>query len=744
MSWDPDLFHKVGNVIGKEARAAGVSMVFAPAVNIERDPLGGRFFEYLTEDPYLAGQLGVGMVRGIQDEHVVSCVKHYAANNREENRDWYMSNVDERTLHEIYFPAFKAAVEQGKAWGVMTAANGVNGELAATNDYLINKTLKNDFGFDGVVLTDFNQARDTLKAAKAGLDVGMPWGTWETTPFGKPLMEAVQDGQISESVLDDKVRRVLRTMDRVGLLTGENPQAGGEANTEASQGVALQAAEESLVLLKNKNRVLPLDVANLHHVVVLGPNATRRQCIGLMGGSSGVQPPFEITPLEGIRQRLAGHAEVEYLELPEAGAFEAIDAKYWSAIGGIRGVRATYFNDGDANAILARTEPAIDFTWQMSSPDPVKIHIDNFRAEYSGELVPPQSGYYTLRLAAQDTAKLVVDGLPQIVLNSAGKPASQTATLYFQAGKSYRVQVSYHALVGDASLHLEWARATDEKQVDDALKVVSSKLKRADAIIFVGGWDHGVDSEGQDRSNMDFPSSQQVLIERVATLNPKTIVVLIHGSPFTMNWLSRVPAVIDAFYPGMEGGKAIAEALVGDVNPAGKLTFSWPKKLADAPSRSIGTQDHNNVNYKEGVMVGYRYYDTVAKAPLFPFGFGLSYSSFGFSQMKTVKHEDKIYVSFTLTNTSRKAGVEIIQVYVSSPKSPVIRPVRELRAFQRVEVLGGKSQSIRLPIDQNSLRYWDVSQHRFELVTGEYRIEVGSSSRDLPISQQIYLSGKAK
>jgi beta-glucosidase len=744
MSWDPDLFQRVGAVMGKEARAAGISVVFAPALNIERDPLGGRFFEYLTEDPFLSGQLGVGMVRGIQEQKVASCVKHYAANNREENRDWYSSNVDDRALHEIYFPAFKAAVQQGEAWCVMTAANGINHELAATNGYLINRTLKRDWGFDGFVVTDYNQARDTLKAANAGLDVGMPWGDWESTPFGKPLMEAVQKGSVSQAVLDDKVRRVLRGMDRVGLLSGENPHANGEANTPASQATALRAAEESLVLLKNDRHVLPFNISSLRHVIVVGPNATRRQCIGLMGGSSGVQPPFEITPLDGIRQRLAGKTEVEYVELPEAGDFESIGEQHWKMIDQRRGVRGNYFNDGDAKPRLTQVEPVIDFNWQMSSPDPSKINIDNFHAEYSGDLVPETSGYYTLRLTAEGDARLVINGLPQIILSSSGKPASQTATVYLEAGKTYQAQVTYHALIGDASIHLEWARATSEAQLNRALQAVSSKLQAADAVIFVGGWDHGVDSEGQDRTNMDFPSSQEALITDVAALNPTTVVVLIHGSPFTMNWVSSVPAVLDAFYPGMEGGRAIAEALVGDVNPSGKLTFSWPQKLSDSPSRSIGTQDHENVNYTEGVFVGYRYYDTNRKDPEFPFGFGMSYSTFLFRHLRVKNNGDSIDTSLRLTNTSDRPGADVVQLYVASPNAPVRRPAHELRGFRRVELSAGETKTVEIHVDRKSLGYWNVKEHRSVFTPGKYRFEVGDSSRNLPISYQIMLRANPK
>jgi beta-glucosidase len=738
-SWDPKLFQGVGAVIGKEARAAGVSIIFAPAVNIERDPLGGRFFEYLSEDPYLAGQLGAGMVRGIQSQRVASCVKHFTANNRDENRDWYMSNIDERTLHEIYLPAFEAAVKQGGAWAVMTAANGVNGHLAATNKYLITDNLKQSWGFQGLVLTDFNQARDTLAAADAGLDVGMPWGEWDTTPFGKPLMEAVQKGLVPESIVDDKVRRILRVMDHVGLLSGIDPHTGGAANTPESHAMALRAAEESIVLLKNEGSLLPLDSRKLRHVIVLGPNATRRQCLGLMGGSSGVEAEYEVTPLEGIEKRLAGKAEVEYLEVPEAGAFEVIEEHSWQPISDKRGLLAKYFNDGDALPAVERVDPKIDFTWEMRSPDPAKIHTDNFHAEYEGKLVPGETGYYTFRLSAEDEARLTVDGLPLIDIVGKGRVQSQTGTMHLDAGRTYNITVSYHAYLGDASLHLEWSLPSSPDQATTALNAIAGKLRAADAVIFIGGWGHGLDSEGQDRQNMDFPASQQAIIERLPAFNPRTVVVLIHGSPFTMDWLGQVPAVLDAFYPGMEGGTAIAEALLGEINPSGKLTFTWPKRLQDAPSRAIGTQDRDNVNYKEGVFVGYRYYDTRKVEPQFPFGYGLSYSTFRYRNFKVTQRGDTFAVSLDVSNTSARPGAEIVQLYVSPPDSSVPRPIHELKAFARVSLSAGQTRPVEMDVDRANLGYWDESTHGVKVDPGLYRFAVGESSRDILASAGIRL-----
>ena len=737
-SWDTGLFQRVGAIMGKEARAAGVTTLSAPAINIERDPLDGRFFEYLSEDPYLSGQLGVAMIRGIQSQRVAACVKHFTANNREENRNWYMSNIDERTLHEIYFPAFKAAVQQGGAWAVMTAANGVNGQYAATSKYLITTVLKQDWGFRGLVRSDGNQARNTVAAAEAGLDVGMPWGNWNTTPFGKPLMEAVENGVVPESIVDDKVRRVLRVMDFVGLLSGVDPHTGGAANTPESHAVALRAAEESLVLLKNDNHLLPLDMHHLRRVIVLGPNATRHQCGAGIGGSSGVGPPYEVTPLEGIQKLLAGKVQVEYIDIPEAGVFEPIAQQFWQPVHGKRGLAAQYFNNGDATPALERVEPTLDFAWEMRSPDPATLHSEKFHANYEGRLVPDQTGYYTFRLSAQDQARLRVNHLPVIYVSGKGAVQTQTATIYLKAGQVYRISVSYsHEFQDDASIRLEWAHPAAKDQAAKVLDAIAGKLRAADAVIFVGGWDNALDTEGEDRLNMDFPSAQQDIIERLRAYNPKTVVVLLHGSPFTMDWLSSVPAVLDAFYPGMEGGTAIAEALFGEVNPTGKLTFSWPKRLQDAPSRAIGTQDLNNVNYKEGVFVGYRYYDTFHVQPEFPFGYGLSYSTFRYRDLRVAQAGNLLRVSLRVTNTSARRGAEIVQLYVSPPPSAVKRPVRELKAFARVPLAPGETRRVQMTVARASLGYWDLSRHGFKVDPGRYRFEVGASSSDIRLSAEI-------
>ena len=740
-SWDPELLQRVGAAMGQEVRASGRSIIFAPAINIERDPLGGRFFEYYTEDPFLNASLAPAMVKGIQSQKVASCVKHFACNNREWNRDWYMSNVDERTLREIYLPGFKAAVQQGGAWGVMTAANGLDGRLAATNKWLLTTVLKDEWGFQGLALTDFNQARSTLEAARAGLDVGMPWGDWETTPFGKPLMKAVQDGQIPEAVVDEKVRRILGVMAHVGLLDGSAIRTPGSINTPEHQAVALDAAEESLVLLKNDGDVLPFDANRMKTVVVLGPNADRRFAKPGYGGSSAVTAPFEITVLDGLRKELAGRANVEYLNVEEAGQFEAIGPKYWQAVDGARGMKAEYFNDGEDKPALERVEPQINFTWEMRSPDPSKVHTDDFHARFEGKLVPKVSGYYTFRLSGEDTSTLTVDNNPIIVNTATGRPQSGTAILRLEASKAYAVRLDYHALLGDASLHLEWSLPRTKEQEAQALAEITPKLKGADAVVFVGGWGFGMDTEGADRQSMDFPPGQEKMIRQIAPLNPHTVVVLLHGSPFKVGgWIDSVPAVLDGFYPGMEGGTAIAKALFGEINPAGKLTFTWPKRLEDSPSHAVGTEDHDNVNYTEGIFVGYRYFDSKGIEPQFPFGYGLSYSKFRYAGLHTLRKAGNVLVSAEITNISKRRGTEIAELYVGAPAGSVPRPVHELKGFARVALDPAQRTTVRITLDSHAFAYWEEKKHDWNVVPGSYSIGLGASSRDIRLTSKVDLT----
>ncbi len=369
------------------------------------------------------------------------------------------------------------------------------------------------------------------------------------------------------------------------------------------------------------------------------------------------------------------------------------------------------------------------------------VHTDNFNAQYDAILSPPKSGYYTVRLSGQNSATLFLDGQPFLTNNASDGFNSTELSVHLDEGSTYPIRVEYHAKTGDASLHLEWSLPQTAEQLDKEVHDVATKLRKADAVIFVGGWNHGLDTEGLDRKNMDFPRGQEELIRRVARINPRTIVVLLHGAPFTVSgWIESVPAVLDAWYPGMEGGTAIAEALAGDINPAGKLTFSWPKQLKDSPAHSIGTADKDNVNYKEGIFVGYRYFDTRDVEPQFPFGFGLSFSDFVYSRL-TIAHTARgVHVSLDVRNTSERAGTEVVQVYVAPPKSTVSRPVHELRGFQRLTLKPSETAQVSFDLDATSFRHWDTASHAWKNDPGNYIVQAGNSSRNLPLQTQVAVS----
>ena len=733
-TWDPDLIQEAGAVMGNETRAAGDGILLGPGINIQRDPLGGRFFEYYTEDPYLNGRLAAAIVKGIQSEGVAACLKHYACNNREDNRNNYMSLVDARTLNEIYLPGFKAAVREGHAWSVMTSANGVNGDFVSDSRALLNGILKGQWGFDGLVMTDWLQTRSTEKAALAGLDVSMPGGV---CGFAAPLLEAVKAGRVPESVIDDKARRILRVYARIGLLDTKARASGATLNTPAHQAVARRVATEGIVLLKNSGRLLPLDPAHLKSVLVLGPSADKRFCIAGLGGSSWVQGPYEITPLAGLRHILGDR--VQYLATDDLGGFQPIPPAMMQPVNGTPGFQTKYFAQGSNDAVVQRVEPQVNFMWEMRSPDP-KIPPSGFRAQFLGRVLPPATGTYTLRIAAGGKAWLYVEqggGAPVAVADTAAGRPSATAVVEMQKGKPFDLRVDYTRQPGDAALNLTW----EPPSVSQSWAAVDAAAQKTDAVIVVGGIDHSLDSEGRDRVDMHFPPVQQALINRVAQQNPRTVVVLINGSPLELGgWLPHVPAVVEAWYPGMEGGHAIADVLFGRVDPSGRLPFSWPKRLEDSPSHLLGTQNNDEVDYKEKLMVGYRYYDTRNVAPQFPFGYGLSYTAFSFGPLHAVRKNGRVALNVIVKNTGARDGVETVQIYVRPLKPSVSRPAHELKAFQKISLKAGQSRQVEFQLGPEAFSYFNAARNQWQVDPGSYEIEAGVSSRQILSVAKIVVS----
>jgi beta-glucosidase len=735
-TWNPDLIQEAGQVMGNETRASGDGILLGPGINIQRDPLGGRFFEYYTEDPYLNGRLATAIVKGIQGEGVAACIKHYVCNNREDNRNNYMSLVDSRTLNEIYLPGFKAAVRDGHAWSVMTSANGVNGDFVSDSRALLNSTLKGQWGFDGLVMTDWLQTRSTEKAALAGLDVSMPGGV---CGFAAPLLDAVKAGHVPEAVIDDKARRVLRVYARVGLLDKRPLAAGAVLNTPAHQRVARRVATEGIVLLKNSGRLLPLNPAHLKSVLVLGPSADKHFCVVGLGGSSWIQGPYEITPLAGIRHVLGDR--VQYLATDDLGGFQPIPVDVMQAVNGTPGFQTKYFAQGSNDPMVQRVEPQVNFMWEMRSPDP-KIPPAGFRAQFLGRVIPPATGTYTLRITAGGKAWLYVEqggGAPVAVADTSEGRPSATAVVEMQKGKPFDLRVDYTRQPGDAAVNLTW----EPPSAPQSWAAVDAAARKAGAVIVVGGIDHSLDSEGRDRVNMHFPPVQQTLINRVAQQNPKTVVVLINGSPLELGgWLPHTPAVVEAWYPGMEGGNAIADVLFGHVDPSGRLPFSWPKRLEDSPSHLLGTQNNDEADYKEKLMVGYRYYDTRNVEPQFPFGYGLSYTTFSCGPLHAVQTNGRVSINVTVKDTGARDGIETVQIYVRPLKPSVLRPVHELKAFGKISLKAGQSKRVDFQLNPEAFSYFNAAKNQWQVDPGPYEIQAGVSSRQILSTAKIVVRNK--
>lgn len=635
-TWNKDLGYEYGLVLGNEAKDRGKDVLLGPGINIIRSPLNGRNFEYLSEDPFLAGVMGIGYVKGLQQQGVAACPKHFAANNQETDRHNINAIISKRALHEIYFPAFKAVVQDGGAWSIMGAYNKVNGQHTTHHQYLNNVVLKGDLGFDGVVISDWASVNDTREALLYGTDIEM--GTelrrdlnnpvYDEFYLARPAKEMIESGEVEQSYLDDKVRRILRLMYRSTALTDHGP---GKRNVEEHQQTALEVAREGIVLLKNEG-LLPFDKSQIKTLAVIGHNATR-QFAG-RGGSSQVRSLYEITPLEGIKNLVGDEVEVIYAE---------------------------------------GYEP-----------------------------------YYDESLFAGRT----------------GDAASQSR---------------------ENSREVALARTANKKLMQEALELA----KRADAVIFVGGWIHGhdgmpwgegtYDAEARDKLNLKLIFGQEDLIRQINSVNSRTAVVLMGGSNVEMNnWLPDTRAYLHAWYPGMEGGNAIAEILFGEVNPSGKLPMTFANAHTDYPSHSVGEfPGDKTVKYTEDIYVGYRYFDTHNKEVVFPFGFGLSYTTFAFSDLKLTKQKQKVVVECTVTNTGNRAGAEVVQVYVHPKQASVERPIRELKGFEKVYLAPGSSATIQVELEESAFTYYHPDELTWVLESGDYEIQVGNSSRDIKLSGNV-------
>ena len=727
-TWDPAMVARIGQAIAEEARnkGTGVQILLGPAVNIHRSPLGGRNGEYFSEDPFLAARLATAYIRGVQGAGVAACIKHFACNNEEVDRDSVNVHVDERTLREIYLPAFEAGVKEGHVWALMSSYNCVSGFHSSANPHLLTEILKRQWGFDGVVMSDWGGVHETA-VVQAGNDLEMPTGNNMSVT---KLKAALARGTVTQAAVDDSVRRIVRTIVRVGLLDGLPAPDAAQVNSAAHSRVAYDAATEGIVLLKNDRALLPLDPARIHSLAVIGPDAKKLQ-VGALG-SPEVKPAHIVQVLDGITHRAARDGvKVTYaVAMPDAILVPGAVIRS-SGADVEHGFRAEYFKNRnlEGQPALVRMEDTINLG-QADTPAPGIPH-NNFSVRWTGKLVVPQAGDYHFTFTGDDGFRVFLDGqnVADRWQEQAATPVNFTAAL--QAGRSYDLRIEYFQAGGDYQAQFVW-QVPGPDQFAEAV----AAAKNADAAVVCVSTRH-TEGEGSDRPAMDLPDDQQVaLIKAVAGANPNTIVILNNGTPVALqDWLGGVAALVEGWFPGQEGGDAIAAVLFGDVNPSGKLPDTFAASRRDYPDFGNFPGQQNQVNYAEGIYVGYRHFDKKGVAPVFPFGYGLGYTTFEYSHLALsqpkLSPEGSLTVTVQIANTGKRAGTEIAQLYVRDLQPQIDKPVRELKGFMRVPLEAGASRTATFTLKPRDLAYFNVAAHAWRADAGRYAVEIGASSRDL-------------
>jgi beta-glucosidase len=749
-TFDYPLIERVGVSMGEEVRVMGANMLLNPCINILRTPFHGRSFEALGEDPFLVSKIAVAYVTGAQSKRVIACPKHFATNNQEWNRFSVDVHVDERALQEIYFPGYKAAIQEGGAWSVMTAYNKLLGHWCGESEYLLTDVLRRQWGFTGFSVSDWGGTHSTVGTAVAGLDLEMPEGRF----MGKDLLTAVKAGQVHERVIDAKVRNILRVMFKAGLFD-ETPAAyGGMADTPSRRALAREVAQKSIVLLKNEHGFLPLDRKKYKSIAVIGPNGNVARMDG--GGSGEYYGYYQISPLQGLVNKLAQGCAISYVkgipdklaELPYADSTFYLlpdsDTEH--------GVIAEYFNNRTlaGTPALTRKERAIDFDWGYGairagggpgSPDPNIIQIDQWSARWRGKLVPPDDGIYEIGVQADNGVRLYLDGKVIIDSWTDSKPSKfKIARYVFQKNRTVDFKLEFYENWGSCMCKLGMAPYNPAAVKGDAVALA----KNSDLVIMCMGLDPELEGEATDREELSLPEEQIALAKELLAVNKNSVMVLYNGNPITMaGWVEDVPAIIDALYPGQEGGNALADILFGDVNPSGRLPMTFPARWEDSPAYQTYPGEMDNAYYKEGLYVGYRHFDKKNIAPLFAFGHGLSYSTFAYGdiQMDTKKWQtaDTLCVLAKITNTGQRAGDEVVQLYVHDVKASVDRPVKELKGFTRVSLAPGESKTIRIYVPKSAFSFYDIKNHDWTFEPGEFDIILASSSVDIRLNKRISL-----
>lgn len=741
-SWDKDSVEEIAKAIGIEAKSKDADVLLGPTINLHRHPLGGRHFECYSEDPLLTGELASSYVKGVQSVGVSACLKHFIGNDTEYQRHFVSSNIDDRTLRELYLLPFEMGVKAGSL-SVMSAYNQLNNVFCSSNEQILTNILKEEWNFPGYVVSDWGAAQDTIGNANGGLDCEMPG---PARSWGENLVKAVNNGKVDEEVVDDKVRRILRVADFTGRLDDPTESPEQSNDLEEDRLLIRTAGSEGMVLLKN-DQVLPFKKETVKKLAVIGPNALKGQYLG--GGSASLNPHYVVHPLEGLKSAFGDSAEINYAKGCHTYKFlPGISSDLFKENDGFK---VEFYNGQDfegspietkilkGNKFWAMGGFGLDIVAQSERP--------SLSVRFSGELQPEHSGEYNFEIFSIGPSKLSINGENLIDNWSSQEPgdaffgmgsAPKREKIKFEKGKTYSLEVEY-----------KWEGRFPAVQIGmqppdqfDLMEEAINLAKEADAVVLIAGTNSDWETEGNDRANLDLPSNQNELIETICKLNKNTVVVLNTGSPCEMPWIDNAKAILQCWFPGQEFGNSLADILIGKVNPSGKLPTTFPKKLSDTPAYSTYPGKDLQMDYEEGLFIGYRWYDRESIEPLFPFGHGLSYTSFEYSNLRAIPPKGNSSVAafeVDITNTGDVAGKEVLQGYITVNKSQIERPQKELKKFEKISLESGETKKVKFELSEKDLSFWSTENNAWQVEPAEYLFSIGASATDIKDSVSVWL-----
>ena len=739
-TWDMDLINQLGVALGEEAKVKDVDVLLGPTINIHRHPLGGRHFESFSEDPFLTGKIATEYVKGVQSQNVAACLKHFIGNDTEYERHLVSSNIDEKTLREIYLLPFEMGVKEGNAQVVMSAYNKLNNIYCSSHKELLIDILKDEWGFDGYVVSDWGAALETEENARGGLDLEMPG---PGNVWGDQLYAAVSEGKVEEELINDKVRRILNIASFSKRF--ENPTNKPEESNDSSEHRKLlkKAAAAGMVLLKNNN-LLPLK-SNIKNLAIIGPNAKEAQIIG--GGSASLKPHYQAHPLEAFENKLGDQTNISYAKgchthkyLPKVKE-ELMDDK--------KGFLVEYFEGSKFDENILVQEHLIGnkfWVFEGFAKDVIaKFDRPDISVRFSCAYTPDISGNHEFEIFGIGKARLFIDGKELIDNWTETSPGeaffsfssdSKKALVDLDEGKTYQLEIRYKFEGNFPAIYIGCQTPDKVNLFDEALEVA----KVADQVILIVGTNSDWETEGNDRSDFNLPANQNYLIEEVLKVNPNTLVVLNTGSPVKMPWVDRAEAILQTWFAGQEFGNAMVDIITGAINPSGRLPTSFPKNIEDTPAFNSYPGKDLQMNYEEKLLVGYRWYDKKDIKTLFPFGHGLSYTQFEYTDLEVeIQSKNKVSCKFSIQNTGLIAGAETAQCYIGYKTDDHSEPKKTLQGFSKITLNQGDKSKVEINLNSRNFSSWNEAKQNWEVRSGSYEIFIGSSAENIILQSTINL-----